>query len=156
LSFIFQKSPFKLDPMKDVEMQYERIYFIWDIYDGPRTGVADYLGFPHFFERTFDDGTDEYENWFSLNPISVEVLKRAMLHWSVYRDFHFQYRSGAASQDAHPGNDDNYQKEGAELEKAFRNQKPLTGKFIGNFRWLEVEDDLPPGEDQEVFWQSVE
>jgi hypothetical protein len=35
-------------------MTFEAVHAVWDYFDGPRTGLADYRGRPHYFVCKFD------------------------------------------------------------------------------------------------------
>ena len=35
-------------------MVFERVLMVWDLYDGPRTGLALYNGAAHYFRCEFD------------------------------------------------------------------------------------------------------
>ena len=49
--------------------------YSFDWYDGPRSGVADYDGRPHYFESQWADIDHIDEDWFKLSPISQEVFE---------------------------------------------------------------------------------
>jgi hypothetical protein len=61
--------------------------YSFDWYDGPRSGVADYDGWPHYFESQWADIDHIEEDWFKLTPIPQEVfeleLERERL-WGKY------------------------------------------------------------------------
>lgn len=61
----------KLNPM-------EKVHSVWDFYDGPRTGIADYNGSPHYFACTWDVVSDDYGESYSLSPIDAETLALAL------------------------------------------------------------------------------
>lgn len=49
-------------------MGYERVYAVWDLYDGVRTGIADLEGMPHYFASQLDESADDYADSFKLYP----------------------------------------------------------------------------------------
>jgi len=44
----------------------EEVHFVIDYWDGPREGVADYCGTPHYFRCVFDEKRDESDGVTSL------------------------------------------------------------------------------------------
>lgn len=84
-------------------MTYERVYAVWDIYDGVRTGIADLDGAPHYFASQFDESADDYSDNFRLYPVSAEFMQRAMRNWAIYREWERQFHSGQVPLATHPG-----------------------------------------------------
>jgi len=76
---------------------------VWDIYDGIRSGIADYFGEPHYFECIFDDQKYEYSNTFELKLIDHETLIEAQEQWSIYRTWEEKFHAGSESAETHPG-----------------------------------------------------
>jgi hypothetical protein len=74
---------------------------VWDLYDGIRSGLAEFHGAPHYFECVFQD--DNYTDTFELRPIDSLLLAEATEQWSIYRAWERRFHSGEASLDTHPG-----------------------------------------------------
>lgn len=83
-------------------MGFEKVYTVPDWYDGPRRGVADYLGAPHLFESTFNDIDDEHGDEFLLWPLSPESVAIALEDWEIWRRWERAFQSGKADRDSHP------------------------------------------------------
>ncbi len=62
----------------------EHVYVVWAIYDGVRSGIANYHGKPHYFESSFSDNKDDYINEFKLTPIDHRTLELAQEQWAIY------------------------------------------------------------------------
>jgi hypothetical protein len=62
----------------DLKPGYERVYTVIDYYDGPRKGIADYRGKPHFYECIFDESKNDYTDSFLLAPVDPQSFQLAM------------------------------------------------------------------------------
>jgi len=80
---------------------YERVHMVWDIYDGVRTGLADFQGAPQYFECIFKD--DDYTELFELKPVDSALLAEALEQWAIYRAWERRFHSGETPLETHPG-----------------------------------------------------
>ncbi|MFE9107078.1 hypothetical protein ACGFJT_39665 [Actinomadura geliboluensis] len=85
---------------------FERAHVELDWYDGPRVGVADIDGRPHYFkghhyERYHED--DEYEVW----PASTEALEWEREQSAIFVKWSERYRAGEVGPETHPGHGGN-------------------------------------------------
>ena len=84
-------------------MGYERVYTIMDFFDGPRKGIADFDGQPHFYESECGDTAGEpSEAVFRLSPIEPSVFDAAMEAWRIYERWEKAYYAGTTTDDALP------------------------------------------------------
>jgi hypothetical protein len=81
---------------------FELVYTMTDYYDGPRRGVADYVGMPHLYESEWDDLKDDYAFTFRLSPIGPDVLKAELEAWAIWRRWETAFHQGLATIDTHP------------------------------------------------------
>lgn len=60
-------------------MPTQTVYTVEDYYDGPRAGIADYNGHPHFYRSLYLDSPDwnADEDRFELSPVSPDVVAAA-------------------------------------------------------------------------------
>ncbi len=65
----------------------ERVHACWDWWDGPVSGVVDYEGAPHLFERRFDDEMDEWSNVYGLIPVTRDEFAWLMQRWQIWLDY---------------------------------------------------------------------
>ncbi|MEV6073327.1 hypothetical protein AB0L82_42850 [Nocardia sp. NPDC052001] len=79
--------------------RFERIYIESDRYDGPRAGVADVDGRPHYFEcRYFDyaDAADAYYVW----PADEQAVAWELERWAIYVRWNHRYLAGEVGVDS--------------------------------------------------------
>ena len=61
---------------------FEEVFTVTDYYDGPRSGVANFNGKPHFYESIFRD--NNYSDIYWLTPVSNEVFLSALEDWAIW------------------------------------------------------------------------
>lgn len=81
---------------------YEEVFTVTDYYDGPRQGIANYIGVPHFYECIFDENKQNYSDLFRLTPLEPSVFQLAMESWSIWERWESAFRAGRANRDSHP------------------------------------------------------
>jgi hypothetical protein len=140
-------------------MAFERVYTVWNYYDGPLTGLADYGATAHYFARKFDPAMDEYTNLFSLSPISDDTLQLALEQWAIWRAWELAFHSGKVALESHPGHggrDARYDELKSTLDDQLGFVRALSGVFEGHFRVVTNPPDLPIGmlKPMEVEWRS--
>ncbi|MFZ2029456.1 MAG: hypothetical protein WAU68_04040 [Vitreimonas sp.] len=135
-------------------MQYERVYAVWDFYDGVRTGIADLNGAPHYLASQFDEIADDYSDNFKLYPVDSEFMKRAMRNWTIYRAWERQFHSGEADLSSHPGHrgvDAEYDEVKAWLDDKITKLRALPTLYTAKFRPLPGQEELPG-----AMWREIE
>jgi hypothetical protein len=70
---------------EELKPGYEYVFTVTEYFDGPRKGIANYQGNPHFYECIFDEVKDDYSGVFQLTPLDSETLKLAMEDWEIWR-----------------------------------------------------------------------
>jgi uncharacterized RDD family membrane protein YckC len=73
-----------------------------DFHDGPRSGIADFEGRPHFYESEWDDAENKYASTFRLSPVTPEVLAFALEDWDIWRRWWTAFEEGRTDQETHP------------------------------------------------------
>lgn len=83
-------------------MKYEIVYtYVW--YSGPRSGVADYKGTPHFFESDWSDFTENKEDdSFYLMPVEQSTRDLAIEQWEIWRRWEKAFHHGDTTIETHP------------------------------------------------------
>jgi hypothetical protein len=81
---------------------YEIVFTVSDYHDGPRSGVANFRGSPHFYQAVFDDNADDYGDVYLLTPISQETLEAALQDWEIFLRWRAAFNSGKVGRDSHP------------------------------------------------------
>lgn len=80
----------------------ETVFTVTDYYDGPRRGIANYQGTPHFYECTFDLANDEYSDLYRLTPLDEQVFRLAMEDWEIWRRWELAFHKGKTNMGTHP------------------------------------------------------
>jgi hypothetical protein len=81
---------------------FETVHTMPDFYDGPRAGIANYEGVPHYYESQWndrgDDGVDSYALWRIPGP----AFELALESWWIWLRWETAFYRGEASRDTHP------------------------------------------------------
>jgi len=81
---------------------FEEVFTVTDYYDGPRRGIANYNGLPHFYDSVFSDEKQDYTCLYRLTPISAEVFQLALEDWVIWRRWEHAFASGVTGRETHP------------------------------------------------------
>jgi len=81
---------------------YERVFTVTEYYDGPRKGIAHFLGVPHLYECLFDEARDQFSDHFLLTPIDTETFQLAMEDWGIWQRWELAFKAGKADMSTHP------------------------------------------------------
>jgi hypothetical protein len=84
-------------------MAFERVHTIWDYYDGPREGLADFLGQPHYYKSSWDTAADDWSPMYELAPVDAETLQLALEQWAIWLAWNEKFRAGQVAEESHPG-----------------------------------------------------
>src|SRR5258708_729369 len=87
---------------EELKPDYERVFTVTDYYDGPRKGIANFLGKPHLYECIFDEAKDNYSDVFRLTPTDAETFQLAMEDWSIWQRWELAFNTGKADLSTHP------------------------------------------------------
>jgi len=80
----------------------QEVHFVIDYWDGPREGVADYRGSPHYFRAVFDEKRDEWSDVFILTPLDQDTYRLLMESKQIWQRWQAAYDTGATTLDSHP------------------------------------------------------
>lgn len=136
---------------------YEIVHMIWDIYDGPRSGIANYDSKPCYFNCWSDPGGG-YTERFELARMPDELLKKAKEQWVIYRSWEMEYHTGKVRLETHPGNkgvNPRYDELDDLIKEGISKLHKYRCLFTANFRSLPGQEQLPDGvlRDLEVEWK---
>jgi len=87
---------------EELKPGYERVFTVTDYYDGPRKGIANFLGKPHLYECIFAEAKDNYSDLFRLTPIDAKTFQLAMEDWGIWQRWEFAFNTGKADLSTHP------------------------------------------------------
>lgn len=145
-----------------MEPQFERVYTVTDYYDGPRGGVADFMGEPHRYRSVYLDSAtwDPDEDRFELQPISRETLDLALEDWAIWRRWEDAFHAKQTDERTHPAlSEDRARHEVIEAALARAFSENAAGRFVvrGEFRVADRPPDTPKGvlSMMEVRWSEV-
>jgi len=129
---------------------------VWDYYDGPRTGIADLDGQPHYFECVFDAVLGNYTKKFKVYQDDLVLFSRAKEQWAIFREWEMKHSLGEASIDTHPGSigvNERYDELEVLIKNGISNLKQV-GIKNAVFNAAREQPKLPPGclRDLEVQW----
>ena len=136
----------------------ENVYVENDLYDGPRSGIADFNGSPHRFIANFED-LKGYSDTFSLFPIPDDELQLEIEQWNIFVQWNKAYEAGNADTNSHPGHG-GLNKRWDELESMLslkRTTIPKTAmKVTANFEFNDQNSRYEKsGPDYGVIWELV-
>jgi hypothetical protein len=138
-------------------MAFERVYTVHDYFDGPRSGVADYLGRPHHYSCDWDLGVDS--DMFALIEIDEATLSRVLEQWEIFRQWEWAFHRGEVSEATHPGipgQHQRYAELNVEIQTLIANVTTRPTRARAKFRAdPEAQPDLPAGmmRTLQVEWQ---
>jgi hypothetical protein len=127
-------------------MRFEPVHAVWDYSNGPRTGLADYKGAPHYFACLWDDEEHVYSSSFSLTPVDEDTFRIAVLQWDILRRWQVAFRSGEVTTETHPshgGVDPRYDELTADLKARLARAERLPLRVLANFRVVRAPSDAP-------------
>jgi hypothetical protein len=81
---------------------FERVYVELEWYGGPRAGLADVDGKPHYFQgNDWGDaaGADEYHVW----PASDAVVELEREQWAIFARWNERHEAGTVGPETHAG-----------------------------------------------------
>lgn len=143
-----------------LRMQFERVYMVWDFYDGARSGLACFGGEPHYFDCEFDHVHAEYTDIYQLWPIDQQLLALATEQWRIYESWERRFHSGEVPETTHPGHrgqNARYDDLEDEIDRRLSFLSAPACRARGEFRARVGQPDPPPGcaAEMEVQWIAV-
>ncbi|MFF3918418.1 hypothetical protein ACFYZB_34020 [Streptomyces sp. NPDC001852] len=81
---------------------FERVYVELEWYDGPRLGLADVDGKPHYFQNDDYDHADE-ANEYRVWPADEAAVELEREQWAIFARWNQRYEAGTVTSESHPG-----------------------------------------------------
>jgi hypothetical protein len=139
---------------------FERVYTVWDYWDGPRSGIALHAGQPQFYRCEWNIAADEYSDIYSLAPIDEDTLRLALEQWAIWKEWEAAFHRGEVLQSSHPalpGTDEQYSRLQQSIEAHLSQLPAICGRKLGVFRACADQEHVPSGimRELEVEWQDV-
>jgi hypothetical protein len=141
-------------------MTTERVYAVWEYYDGVRSGVADFGGTPHFFEQEWSAERQDYLSTFVLRSISSAALAQVVEQWKIFRTWELSFHRGEVEQGSHPalpGRNARYAELDAVLKAILEAPGASPKSAIGKFSPTPDKSSIPKGAmyELQVEWQHA-
>jgi hypothetical protein len=139
---------------------FERVYTIWDYFDGPRDGLADFGGSPHYYKCSWDEKSDDYSSEYELSPIDSDLLGAALEQWQIWKRWERAFHTGAVPQSTHPGHggiDSRYDELEVIINRGIDALGPPVRRVSAEFRAVPSKEASAPGimRELEVAWSTV-
>ena len=81
---------------------FEEVFTVTAYYDGPRQGIANCLGSPHFFDCVFSDEKQDYSNLYRLTPVTDQTFRLALEDWDIWTRWEQAFKAGRTNEKTHP------------------------------------------------------
>lgn len=138
----------------------ETVFTVTDYWDGPRQGIANFQGKPHFYDCVFDEQENGYSNFFRLTPIDEEAFRLAMEDWAIWRRWYLAFHSGQTDISSHPAlpeDAERHRQLKEILEKKLVTDQAKAETRIGRFT-VPQDPELEPGirRPMQVEWLEVD
>ena len=137
-------------------MAYERVHTVFDYYDGPRDGVADYNGKSHRYQSQWDEAADDWADTFTLTPVDQGTFELEMERWQIWRTWERAFHAGEVPHESHPGfggKNRRYDELGELIAVRLRGIEPLDIRPIASFRAVQAMETTPGvARELEVEW----
>jgi hypothetical protein len=110
---ILTTAPLRQPKMEAIEIEFvmttsspqsgfETVFTVTDYYDGPRQGIANYLGSPHFYDCIFSDKKQDFSCMYHLTPVGDQIFRLALEDWAIWKRWEHAFKSGETGMDTHP------------------------------------------------------
>ena len=86
----------------EIKLGFEEVFTVTEYYDGPRQGIANYQGQPHFYDCIFGGLKQDYSNFYRLTPVSHELLVLALEDWGIWKRWERAFHTGQAGRGSRP------------------------------------------------------
>lgn len=129
-------------------MTLERVYAVWDYWDGIRSGFADFRGSPHYFAATWEESSDDHAPVFTLVPVSRHTIELVSEHSAIFLRWLASFHRGDATEASHPkvaGQDHRYTELEREIRAATNPTQQAPHRMLGRFEVLPGQEHVPPG-----------
>lgn len=118
---------------------YDVVFTVDDYHDGPRRGVANFRGSPHYYTCVFDDKLDDYSDVYTLTPINQQALKAALESWEMFLRWRAAFEAGQVSRTTHPAlpqDSNRYGEARRVLEQEIESKRGTAFRIRGDFEIL--------------------
>jgi uncharacterized RDD family membrane protein YckC len=104
-----------------MDVVFERVLATTELDDGPRAGIANFDGRPHFFECEWNESADRYASTFRLSPVTPEVLALALEDAEICERWWMAFQEGRTTLETRPALPEDHPRH-VELENLLRDR----------------------------------
>jgi hypothetical protein len=139
---------------------FEQVYAVFDFYDGPREGVANFRGKPVWFKCAWDVASDDWSENFDIILLDDRTFELAMCQWKLWCEWEKSFHGGLVSVGTHPAMEHGstpYKEIEAQVAESVANLSLGRLKAKAEFRVVPGQAELPKGvaRELEVEWRDV-
>jgi hypothetical protein len=127
--------------MVNLQTGFELVYVIYDYWDQPRSGVADYHGEPHWFENIFDEEHDTYSEDYWLTRLTPAESARAKELSEIFLRWRQAFDRGEVDLSSHPAlpqDTEHYAELKEGIQNAIKSKAAERFKVSGKFALLNL------------------
>ena len=138
---------------------FDEVLTVTDYYDGPRQGIANLGGHPHFYDRIFDEARQDYSHLYRLTPVPPELLALALEDWAIWERWEKAFHEGRATTESHPAlpqDRDRHLEIKFTLDAELKTDVNNSVIRAGSFAIIDVEKRAEAGRDLRVKWLDEE
>src|SRR5690349_12683020 len=88
--------------MVSLKPGFEEVFTVTDYYDGPRQGIANFNGKPHFYDCVFDEARKNFSDRYRLTAVPNHIFDLAMEEWAIWERWQTAFHAGKTSKESHP------------------------------------------------------
>jgi len=81
---------------------WEIVLSVHDLYDQPRSGLANLNGRPHVYECQFDTNEDEYSDQYWVREAEPDLVALEQERWQIWLRYARAFRAGDATRELWP------------------------------------------------------
>lgn len=120
-------------------MTKEIVHSVYDYWDGPQAGAADFHGSPHWYQAVFDKTADEWSGEFDLTPLSPAALDAEKNANRLFQAWNARFKAGLVGPETHPktAQDPESMRLRAIVERELRGV-PVAARMKGRFEFDRV------------------
>jgi hypothetical protein len=80
----------------------EIVHSVYDYWDRPQAGAANFDGSPHWYEAVFDKTMDEWSGEFDLTPLTPAALDAEIKADGLFQAWNAKFKAGLVGPESHP------------------------------------------------------
>jgi hypothetical protein len=147
-----------IPPSGMINFEHETVFTVTDYWDGPRVGVANFKGEPHYFQCVFDKSADDWTRRFWLHPIDSKTFQLVLEAWQIWERWRDAFHAHQVRDETHPSLPEDRERHRAislVLESQLRIDPPNDQLAEGNFEIVGPRNQLSSFRKWTVTWLEI-